>query len=673
MLGIGNRESPVTGVYVACSPNKGRLRPNKSAKIGFYRCLHYLYTRNYGTMKLKRPLSSTTVYRIMAAFVWALSIYSCANMSRPGGGPRDETPPVFIKGTPAPGALNVSKQKIEIEFDEIIQVENPSEKVVVSPPQKDMPEIRTSGRKITVLLKDSLLPNTTYTIDFSNAIVDNNEKNPLYSFAYSFSTGEKIDSLQVSGILLNARDLEPVTGMLVGLHSNLDDTAFQKLPLERIASSDEYGHFTIRNITPGKYRLFALKDLNRDYCFDNPSEEIAFFDSIIVPSADVKLHVDTLWTDSVTIDTIVEYNHTHFYPNDILLTSFNEGFQSQYLDKSERTDRRRINLYFKAPADSLPRLKPLNFEQDDWAILERSPLNDTLQYWIKDSLIYNMDTLLFAAEYLRTDSLRQLSPYNDMLKFIMKPVRAPKKKEKEKKEENDSVAPPEIKFLQMNAKSSGTLDIYKPLRFSFAEPLQTYDPAKIHLDQKRDTLWIPIADSLFTFQQDSLAIRDYTLTYKWTPGESYRIVMDSIAFTNIYGLFTNSYKQEFKVKALEEYSNLYLAITGVTDSAFVEILDSGDKIVRTAPVVNGGAEFLYLNPGTYYARLFIDSNGNGKYDTGNYAEKRQPEEVSYFPQELELKANWDVEQEWDIYATPVDMQKPEKIKKNKPKEKKRNY
>ena len=237
-----------------------------------------------------------------------------------------------------------------------------------------------------------------------------------------------------------------------------------------------------------------------------------------------------------------------------------------------------------------------------------------------------MDTLLFAAEYLRTDSLKQLSPYNDTLKFIMKPVRAPKKKEKEKKEENDSVAPPEIKFLQMNAKSSGTLDIYKPLRFSFAEPLQTYDPAKIHLDQKRDTLWIPIADSLFTFQQDSLAIRDYTLTYKWTPGESYRIVMDSIAFTNIYGLFTNSYKQEFKVKALEEYSNLYLAITGVTDSAFVEILDSGDKIVRTAPVVNGGAEFLYLNPGTYYARLFIDSNGNGKYDTGNYAEKRQPEE-----------------------------------------------
>lgn len=628
-------------------------------------------------MNSKRPISPTTAYRIAAIVVLALSIYSCANMSRPGGGPRDETPPMFVKSVPTPGALNVSKQKVEIEFDEIIQVENPSEKVIVSPPQKEMPEIRASGRKVTVQLKDSLLPNTTYTIDFADAIVDNNEKNPLYSFAYSFSTGSEIDSLQVSGILLNASDLEPVTGMLVGLHSNLDDSAFQKLPMERIASSDELGHFTIRNVTPGKYRLFALKDLNRDYKFDNPSEEIAFFDSIVIPTADVRLHVDTLWKDSVTIDTIIEYNHTHFFPNDILLSSFNEGFQSQYLDKSERTDRRKINLYFKAPADSLPRLKPLNFENDDWAILERSVHNDTLQYWIKDSTIYNMDTLLFAAEYLRTDSLRQLTLYNDTLKFIMKRYKGSQKKEKEKekkkKEEGDSIEAPEIKFLQMNSKASGSLDLYKPLRFSFAEPLQTYDPAKIHLELKRDTLWIPIADSLLTFAQDSIALRDYTLSYKWTPGESYRVVMDSIAFTSIYGLFTNTHKQEFKVKALEDYANLYFSITGVTDSAIVEILDSSDKPIRSAPVVDGGAEFMYLNPGTYYARLYIDSNGNGKYDTGNYAEKRQPEEVSYYPQALELKANWDIEQEWDIYATPVDRQKPDKIKKNKPKEKRRNY
>ncbi len=647
-------------------------------------------------MYFNRKPSTTTIYRVIAIITLITTIYSCANMSRPSGGPYDETPPVFLHATPAPGALNVSKQKMEIVFDEIVQVDKVTEKVVVSPPQKDMPEIRASGHKIHINLKDSLLPNTTYTVDFSDAVVDNNERNPLYNFSYSFSTGEVFDSLQISGILLEASNLEPVTGMLVGIYSNLDDTAFQKLPLERIARSDALGRFTIRNLAPGKYRLVALGDVDRDYRFANLSENIAFHDSIIEPWYEVKLHTDTLWrdslsvdgviidnlptdslaADSLTIDTIIQYNRTHFFPNDILLSVFNEGFQNQYLDKSERKERRRLDLYFKAPADSLPRLTPLNFEQDDWAVLERSLHNDTLMYWIKDSTVYNMDTLLFAANYLRTDTLQQLSAYDDTLKFIMK---VPKKKKnepevrkKEKEEEGDSIKTPQIEFLKMTANHSATLDVYRPLSYTFNEPIAHYDSAMIHLEQKRDTLWIPIADSLYNFRQDSVALRNYTLSYKWAPGESYRVVMDSTAFTNIYGLFTDKYKQEFKIKSLEEYANLYLAITGIADSAIVELLNASDTPIRQAPVRNGGAEFMYLAPGTYYARIFIDANGNGKYDTGNYAEKRQPEEVSYYPNELELKANWDVEQEWDIYATPVDKQKPEKIKKNKPKERQRN-
>ncbi len=628
-------------------------------------------------MNVKQPFSSIAFYRAAAFIALAALLYSCANMARPGGGPYDETPPVFITSTPASGALNIDKQKIEIVFDEIVLVDKPSEKVVVSPPQKEMPEIRASGHKVTVTLNDSLLPNTTYTIDFSDAITDNNERNPLYGFSYSFSTGENIDSLQISGILLNASDLEPITGMLVGIHSSMEDTAFQKIPLERIATSNDLGQFTIRNIAPGSYRLFALKDLNRDFQFDNPTEDIAFLDSLVVPSFEVHQHIDTLWVDSVTIDTIIEYPRTHFYPNNILLTAFNEGFKHQYIDKTERANRRRLDIYFTAPADSLPRLKPLNFEQKDWAIIEHSAQMDTLQYWIKDSLIYNVDTLLFAAEYLRTDSLRQLSLYNDTLKFIMKTSRNKKnekkeeKKKKKEEEKNDSIEVPEIKFLKINSLTGSTLDIYKPLRFSFEEPLLEYDRAKLHLEQKRDTLWIPIADSLFTVERDSIAIRNYTLTYKWAPGTSYRFVADSIAFTGIYGLFTKPHSQEFKVKSLEEYSNLYIEVIGVTDSAFVEILNTSDNPIRTAPVVNGGAEFMYMAPGTYYARLFIDKNHNGKYDTGNYAERRQPEEVSYYPQELVLKANWDIEQTWDVYATPVDRQKPAKIKKNKPKEKKK--
>ena len=189
--------------------------------------------------------------------VWLVCavLFSCANMSRPTGGPKDETPPVYIKSNPLPNECNFNNKRIEIEFDEIVQVDKPSEKVIISPPQLSMPKIQAQGRKVRVELQDSLLPNTTYTIDFGDAIVDNNEKNALQGFSISFSTGAERDSLQVSGILLNAADLEPITGMMVGLYSNLDDSAFTTLPLERVTTSDARGHFVIRNLKPIPYRI----------------------------------------------------------------------------------------------------------------------------------------------------------------------------------------------------------------------------------------------------------------------------------------------------------------------------------------------------------------------------------------------------------------------------------
>ena len=212
-----------------------------------------------------------------------------------------------------------------------------------------------------------------------------------------------------------------------------------------------------------------------------------------------------------------------------------------------------------------------------------------------------------------------------------------------------------------------SLNVYDFLRFEYAEPVDTIDRNAIHLEIKNDTLWNPVE---FTFNRDSVKMRMYLLKHKWRPGEEYRISIDSLAGLSVYGTPTDKFSQTFKVRALEEYSNLYLATQGVTDSAFVELLNSNDTPVRKVPVVDGGAEFLYLDPGTYYARLVIDKNGNGKFDTGNYAEKRQPEDVYYYPKALKLKANWDVEQDWDVFALPLEQQKPRAIVKNKPKDEK---
>lgn len=617
---------------------------------------------------MKYRLQRRHIPSLIVVLMLGLVLWSCANMSRPGGGPRDMDPPRFVKSKPLPDARNVTGGKIEIEFDEIIQVDKPSEKIIVSPPQLNMPKIQAQGNKLRIELLDTLQPNTTYTIDFSDAIVDNNEKNAFSGFAFSFSTGEVRDSLQISGILLNAEDLEPVTGMLVGVYGNLDDTAFNTLPMERIASSDALGHFTIRNLKPGRYRVVALKDLNRDYRFDNPSEDIAFLDTVVEPYAVSELYADTVWTDSLTVDTVKTYEYNQFYPNNLLLSVFNEGFKNRYLETYSRKERNKLELLFAAPHDSLPRLVPMNYSPSgEWFSVETNETNDTITYWLTDSLAYGLDTLRMAMSYYRTDSLKELSLYQDTVNFV---YRAPKEKSKKvKKSKNDTL--PEVEptvFMQMNVNVSSKQDVNKPIAFSFGTPVARLNRDAFHLEEKRDTLWIPVADSLYTFMQDTLKIRNFILSYKWKPESVYRLSVDSMAVYDIYGLYTDKFKRDFTVKSMQEYSNLYFAITGVSDSAVVQLLNGSDKVVAEAPVQEGGAEFTYLKPGTYYARLFIDRNGNGKYDTGNYARRLQPEEVYYYPSALELRAFWNVEQTWSIYEKPVDMQKPLAVKKNKPKD-----
>ena len=251
---------------------------------------------------------------LVAAVLW-----SCASVGRIEGGPYDETPPRFVRSTPEPGALNYNNEKrkrISIEFDEYIVLEGANEKVVISPPQIQQPEIKTVGKRVQVTLEDSLKPNTTYTIDFSDAIQDNNEGNPLYGFAFTFSTGSQIDSMVVSGTVLNAADLEPVKGILVGLHANLEDSAFTALPFDRVGRTDSRGQFSIRGVAPGRYRIYGLMDGDQNYYFSQPTEQLAFNDSLVIPSMEPAVRQDTMWIDSLTIDTIVERGYTHFMRRD---------------------------------------------------------------------------------------------------------------------------------------------------------------------------------------------------------------------------------------------------------------------------------------------------------------------------------------------------------------------
>ena len=621
-------------------------------------------------------------HKLPALLMLMIVVYSCASMGNPDGGPYDEEPPKFVRSTPKPFAINSKEKKVTIEFDEFIKLKKAAEKVVVSPPQLEQPEIKASGRKVVVGLVDSLRPNTTYTIDFADAIVDNNEGNPLGNYAFTFSTGTTIDTMEVSGTVLSASDLEPVKNIQVGLHSDLSDSAFMKKPFDRVSRTDSRGHFSIRGIAPGKYRIYALMDGNQNYLFDSKTEMIAFSDSIIIPAMEDAMRQDTIWKDSLTIDTIKSVGYTRFLPDDIILRAFKEENDRQYLTRSERDKENHFVLTFSARADTLPTLKGLNFDERDAFIIEKTDRNDSICYWIKDSLIYQMDTLEIQMDYLATDTLDRLVPQTDTLFLANKLTRAErekleakaaeeKEKERKKKEKKgEKIEPEPTKFLTLNVDAPSAFDLDRNVYLSFDEPVASIDTAAIHMEIKKDSLWEEIP---FLFVSDSVLPRKYEILAEWEPEKEYQLSIDSMAFKGVYGLHTNKVKQTMKVKKLNEYGTILLNITGADSTAVVELLDGSGKVLRQQRITpQNTADFYYLNPGTkFYIRLFNDRNGNGVWDTGKYSEHLQPEEVYYFPKVWEMKANFDFEENWNINAVPVEKQKLDEIKKQKPEETKK--
>ncbi len=620
-------------------------------------------------------------HRLPLVLLLVIIGYSCASIGTPDGGPYDEMPPKFLGGTPAMHAVNNKEQKIELTFDEFIKLEKPSEKVIISPPQLEQPEIKVVGKKVVVELIDSLKDSTTYTIDFSDAIVDNNEGNPMGNFTYSFSTGQTIDTLEVSGVVLNAEDLEPIKGMMVGLHKNLNDSAFSKLPFDRVSRTDSRGAFSIRGIAPGKYRIYALMDGNQNYLFDSKTEMIAFGDSLVIPSMMASVRQDTLWKDSLTIDTIKTVNYTRFLPDNLILKAFKEKNDRQYLSQSQRDKENHFILKFSAKADTLPTLKGLNFDEKDAFIVETNIDNDSICYWVKDSLIYQMDTLAVQMDYLFTDTLNQLVPKRDTLYLANKLTKAQreklekqaaeeKEKERKKREKKGLKMEEETPFLTMKVDAPSSFDIHQNIKLSFEEPVMKIDTAGIRIQIKEDTLWIARP---FIIRPDSVIPRQYEILAEWEPEKEYQLQIDSAAITGLYGLHTKKVEQTLKVKKLDEYGTLLLNIPGVTPEYVVELLDNGGKVLRQQQVTpEGTADFYYLKPDTkYYIRMFHDRNGNKMWDTGNFAQNMQAEEVYYFPKAWELKANFEFEENWDIHAVPFDKQKLDEIKKQKPEQEKR--
>ncbi len=614
---------------------------------------------------------------------------ACASIGNPDGGRFDETPPRVVGSSPADGAVNVSKRKVQILFDEYIKLEKASEKVVISPPQIEPANVRADGKRVKVDFYDSLRANTTYTIDFSDAIEDNNEGNPMGQYTFSFSTGDVIDTMQVSGRVLNAADLEPIKGIMVGLYpadSTWNDTLFRTRPFLRVSRTNGEGRFTIKGVKDGAYRVRALEDKDGDFVFSQKNERVAFDTTVYVTGSFPDVRMDTVWRDSLWYDSIRVVPYTHYTPDDVLLLAFLEDGQERHLLKTVYPEPTSFTFYFTAPSDSTPRIKGLNFDER-CLVADASLKNDTVTFWVTDTaLIHRQDTLSMILSYMETDTLGQLVVTNDTLDLSPKTTYAKiaaerskqieawekdreRRQKKAKKPLPYEENPYERTWLEAGFKPSGSLAPNQNVRYLAKEPILEVDTTKIHFYVKKDTDWLPAP---FLFMPEERSAKSYMLYAEWEPGQKYRFVMDTAAVVSVLEHESKSVRQEFHVRAVEEYGSIFIHVISPDTGVVVQLLSKNDKVeAQQRTDKDGNADFFFVKPGEYYMRCYVDANGNGQWDTGDYASGLQPERVYYFGKPLPLKAQWDLRQDWDIRAVDVARQKPMAITKQKPdKEKK---
>ena len=631
---------------------------------------------------IKKRLKAKGLFLPFYLFTFLL-FYACARMGQPDGGWYDDDPPKVLGSTPADQSTNVKTKKITILFNEFIKLEDATNKVIVSPPQLEVPEIKATGKKIVVELQDTLKENTTYTIDFSDAISDNNEGNPMGNFTYSFSTGEQIDTMEVAGYVLDASNLEPVKGILVGLYDDLADSAFKTKPLLRVSRTDSRGHFVIKGVAPGTYRAYAVQDMDGDFRFSQKSEMIAYNHETFVPSWKPDVRIDTVWRDSLHIDALLQTPYTHFLPDEITLLAFTQTQTDRFLVKTERKDPEKFSMYFSYGDSLLPVIKGLNFEADSAFIIEATEKRDTIHYWLRDTALVNQDTLRMEISYMMTDTLGNLVNQTDTLETLAKVSYEKRQKDlakeiekwqkeqerkKKREEKYDSIYP--AKPLQVKFNAPQSMDPDKKISIDVPTPLQRLDTAAVHLYSMIDSVWY---EAPFTFRPVEHQLRRFEILAEWRPETEYSLEVDSAAFEDIYGLVSNPFKQGIKVKSLDDYSTLTLKLSGITDTLplRVQLLNSSGSAVKEVVAKDGIAYFDYVAPAKYYISALVDRNGNGIWDTGDYEADLQPEDVYFYTREIECKEKWDVTQSWDLSATPRFQQKPQAIVKQKAENKKK--
>ncbi len=584
----------------------------------------------------------------------------CANIVPPTGGPRDTIPPKVIKSDPPNFSTRFTGKNITVEFDELIQLRNIGDQFIITPPQKERPDFRVRGNELTINLKTDLIPNTTYTLNFGNAIADINEGNVLSNYEFVFSTGDIIDSLNYSGIVLDAFTNEPVEGIVVMLYDKLQDSIpFFEIPLYANRTNKD-GRFQLNNLRADTFKVFALKDQRNNYLYQSVGEEaIAFLDEYISPDtimqeipANEAFSPDTLNKETAhgevpdmpeVRDNQIEITENkpliNFRSGDTLYL-FKEEAGRQYLSRNERPQRGELLFVFARPLNKEWSIDPVNFEPpENWKLVEKNQRMDSIRYWITDQETRNLDNMRFLVSYWATGPSDSLSHIKDTLNMnYTSPARS---RRAAATEEDDPVM--DIKF---GINAGGNQELHKNLKVSFPAPLEQIDFSEISLATGSDNDFVPRD---FELIQDSLRIRDYHLVTDWVPGQDYRFVANPGSFKDIFSLVSDSVDFTFQTREDDHYGRILLNMSGIGNHKIIQLLNKNDLVLREYYIEENGEVIMdFLQPQGYRLKLIFDANNNKKWDTGNYLEGIQPERVMFFHDIITVRSNWDIEVEWDL-------------------------
>jgi hypothetical protein len=563
--------------------------------------------------------------------VLVIFIQSCANPVTPSGGPKDMDPPVMLDADPPLYTKNFSSQRIRIYFDEFIVLKDLLNQLIISPPLNEIPDIKVKGKSLIINLEEELKENTTYNFYFGEAIVDLTEGNPFSNFQYIFSTGDILDSLSIQGNIYNAMDLLPASGINIMLYPDHNDTLpFDSLPYYvkpyYISKSGENGDFKLTNLKDDNYLLFALLDMNTNLIYDQPTEQIAFTDSLITPWYIKPFIPDTLHADTLDqIDTTnIQKQLTgiiHDPPSDINidLALFKEFDSTQKLLKGSLLKESLISLVFNKGTRNLS-IRSLNHDSDDWYIPEYNSKKDTIFYWLRN---------------IESDSLKLEITENDEI-FDTIDIRIRKA---EKKGLLKGKAKADRK-LDIAFSPGVTLLLNKPLHLTFAYPIEQFVNDSLVLVEGEDTLQTALS---FTDEISRKAI----INHAWKESTKYQLIIPKGSIYDIHGVTQDSIVKTFNTKNILDYGNLFLNLKLENEGQYIIQLINKDKVIIEHIITQDELlTYSLLDPDDYSIKAIYDANRNGEWDTGNYGLKIQPEKVVYFPIDITIRASWDNEEEW---------------------------